>query len=38
MLYGFGFIFEIVDSEVDAMSVLFWRELFPLWKQDYKYA
>lgn len=36
MLYGFGF--EIVDSEVDAMTVLFWRALFPLWKQDYEYA
>lgn len=38
MLYGFGFVFEIVDPEVDAMTVLFWRALFPLWKQDYEYA
>lgn len=38
MLYGFGFVFEIVDPEVDAVTVLFWRVLFPLWKQDYEYA
>lgn len=38
MLYGFGFVFEIVDPEVNAMTVLFGCALFPLWKQDYKYA
>lgn len=34
MLYGFAFVF--VDPEVDAMTGLFWRALFPLWKQDYE--
>lgn len=38
MLYGFGFVFEIVDPEVNAMTVLFGCALFPLWKQYYKYA
>lgn len=38
MLYGFAFVFKIVDREVDAMTVLFWHALFPLWKQDYECA
>lgn len=29
---------RFVDPEVDAVTVLFWRALFPLWKQDYESA
>lgn len=31
-------VLSIVGSEVGAMTVLFWRAVFPLWKEDYEYA